>query len=257
MTQTPTPSFVIGGDQDHSNNRPTASGGVSGPFRARRGFDAHGHRGVNFQDPEGPSNLGNPSGDGEVVNTNFFWEHANFLRWEGTAGFLPDPMTQKIVSGESYAIRLDAQGRQLGRIAVWDAGMQGPAKPAINAGSVYAVNQIVDLADPALAMTLLNEFVMLMEDPPTAGPAGDFVLNSTGGPLTPSIGNAAALTIANGEALLWLGDARLGTNGWAVVGGAGAEFTHSGAAATGTTPGDWRYLNILNWTKELAADTDQ
>jgi hypothetical protein len=259
MTATPTPNFVIGGDQDHTNNRPTASGGVSGPFRARRGFDAHGHKGTNFQDPDGPPNLGNPSGDGEVVNTNFFWDHANFLRWDGKAGFLPDPMTQKIVSGESYAVRLDAQGRQLGRIAVWDGQLTtGAAKPAIAPGSVFGVVEIARATDPVLWVTEADGFVLGMEGGAWADhSAGQHCVNATGAPQNVTAGRAAGLVVPDQGALLWLGDSRLGQGGWAAVSAPGLEFRHQGAAAVGTTPGNWRFLNFLNWIKELAADTDQ
>jgi hypothetical protein len=257
MTQTPTPNFVIGGDQDHANNRPTASGGVSGPFRARRGFDAHKHKGVNFEAPDLPTNLANPSGDGEVVQTEFFWQHANFIRWDGRAGFLPDPLTTEIVAGESYAVRMDFGGRFLGRIAVWDGNLSGPAKAAIPAGSVYGVTQIFNLTDPALGQAELDGFVTITEQDPDRVAAGDYVLNSTGGSITVGVGNAAGIRLNDGEALLWMGDQRLGISGWEIVVGPNFEGVHTGAAAVGTTPGNWRYLNTLNWIKALAADPDQ
>ena len=78
MAINPGPRFGIAGGGDSANNRPTTSGGISGPFRARRGFDAHNHKGVNFEDPDLPTNLANPSGIGEVVNTSYFWDHASF-----------------------------------------------------------------------------------------------------------------------------------------------------------------------------------
>jgi hypothetical protein len=57
--------------------------------------------------------------------------------------------------------------------------------------------------------------------------------------------------------LLWLGDSRLGQGGWAAVAGPNLEFRHQGAAAVGTTPGNWRFLNIQNWVKSLINDPDQ
>jgi len=79
---------------------PIASGGTAGPFTARNGFNAHGSKGVNFADPDNPTNWLNPSGDGDVVNTNWFWNHANFMRWDGRVGFLPNPLAENIASGE-------------------------------------------------------------------------------------------------------------------------------------------------------------
>lgn len=252
MTGTP-----IGGNHDHSNDRPTPSGGVSGPFRARRGFDAHGHKGLNFEAPTLPGDPANPSGDGEVVQTEYFWDHANFIRWDGRTGFLPDPLTDTIIAGEQYAVRMDFGGKFLGRIAVWDSNLAGPAKATLIAGSVFGVNQILDLTDPVLGLAKADDFVTATEQDPTAVPAGDYVLNSTGGLLTLTAGNAAGMVLQATEALLWLGDTRIGTSGWAVVQGPNYEFAHMGAAAVGTTPGNWRFLNTQTWLKALAADPDQ
>ncbi len=79
---------------------PITSGGTAGPFTARNGFNAHGSKGVDFADPGDPGNWANPSGDGDVVNSHWFWDHANFMRWDGRVGFLPNPLTQNIASGE-------------------------------------------------------------------------------------------------------------------------------------------------------------
>jgi len=57
--------------------------------------------------------------------------------------------------------------------------------------------------------------------------------------------------------LLWLGDSRLGQGGWAAVSAPDLEFKHQGAAAVGTTPGNWRFLNLQNWIKSLASSADQ
>src|SRR6056300_99024 len=252
MTGTP-----IGGDIDHSNDRPTQSGGVSGPFRARRGFDAHGHKGLNFEAPDIPGNPANPSGDGQVVQTEFFWYHANFIRWDGRIGALPNPLTDTIIAGEQYAIRMDYSGRFLGRIAVWDGNLSGPAKAQIAPGSVFGVNQLFDLTDPVLGLAEADAFVTITEQDPDMVPAGDYVLNSTGGPLVPTAGNAAGLTIPAGEALLWLGDTRLGIGGWGVAPGPNFEFPHNGAASVGVTPGNWRFLNAQAWIKSLASAPDQ
>jgi hypothetical protein len=45
--------------------------------------------------------------------------------------------------------------------------------------------------------------------------------------------------------------------GWGVVAGPNFEFTHTGAAAVGTTPGNWRFLNVQSWLKDLQSDPDQ
>ena len=257
MAINPGPRFGIAGGGDSANNRPTTSGGVSGPFRARRGFDAHNHKGVNFQDPTLPGNVANPSGDGEVVNTSYFWDHANFIRWDGRAGFLPDPLTAEIVAGEQYAVRMDFGGKFLGRIAVWDGNLRGPASTEIPAGSVFGVNQLFDLTDPVLGLAEADAFVTVTEGDIDAVPAGDYVLNSTGGPLTITAGGAAGMIVPDGDALLWLGDTRLGTGGWGVAPAPVFEFAHTGAAAVGKTPGNWRFLNTLTWLKALASDPDQ
>ena len=207
------PTTPIGGNHDHANDRPTASGGISGPFRARRGFDAHGHKGLNFEAPALPGNLANPSGDGEVVQTEYFWDHANFIRWDGRAGFLPNPLTTEIVAGEQYAIRMDFGGRFLGRIAVWDSNLRGAASNEIPAGSVFGVNQLFDLTDPVLGLAEADGFVTITEQDPDMVPAGDYVLNSTGGPLTVTACGAAGMIVPAGDVLPWLGDTRLGTSG--------------------------------------------
>ena len=257
MAINPGPRFGIAGGGDSANNRPTTSGGISGPFRARRGFDAHNHKGVNFEDPDLPTNLANPSGIGEVVNTSYFWDHASFLRWDGRVGFLPNPLTEQIVAGEQYAIRMDFGGRFLGRIAVWDGNLRGPASNEIPAGSVFGVNQLFDLTDPVLGLAEADAFVTVTEGDIDAVPAGDYVLNSTGGPLTVTAGGAAGMVVPAGDALLWLGDTRLGTGGWGVAPAPVFEFAHTGAAAVGVSVGNWRYLNTLSWIKALAANADQ
>ena len=259
MTQTPA-GFNQGVTQtsaDPRNHIPIAGGGTSGPFVARRGFDANHHKGINFENCDPPADWGNPSGNKQVVNSGYFWDHANFIRWDGRAGFLPDPLTTSIAAGESYAIRMDFGGKFLGRIAVWDGNLSGPAKADLAAGSVYGVVQIFDLTDPALGQAEADGFVTVTEQEPGRVAAGDYVLNSTGGPLTITAGGAAGMVLQPAEALLWLGDIRLGTCGWAVVVGPDFKFDHTGAAAVGTSPGNWRYLNTLNWIKALAADPDQ
>ena len=175
MAITPGPRFGIAGGGDSANNRPTTSGGISGPFRARRGFDAHNHKGINFQDPTLPGNVANPSGDGEVVNTSYFWDHANFIRWDGRAGFLPDPVTTEIVAGEQYAVRMDFGGKFLGRIAVWDGNLSGPAKAAISGGSVFPVRELLPITNPAN----WPEHSLFL-DATGAENAGDYLKNATG-----------------------------------------------------------------------------
>jgi len=236
------------------NKRPTASGGISGPFVARRGFDANGHLGTNFEKAALPTNLANPSGIGEVVQTEYFWDHASFIRWDGRLGTLPSPLTDEIVSGEQYAIRLDFGGRDLGRIAVWDGNLDGPAKAALPAGSIFGVNQFAEITNPANVFGDLEGYLLGVQTGAIAANAGDYMLNSSGnasGALT------NGLDVPNGSALLWLNDARLGTQGWAVVAGPNFEFTHTGAAAVGTTPGNWRFLNVQSWLKDLQSDPDQ
>ena len=236
---------------------PTSSGGLSGPFTARKGFDAHNNKGVNFADPGDPTNWLNPSGDGDTVNTNWFWNHANFMRWDGRVGFLPNPLAENIASGECYAVRMDFSGRPLGRIAVWDGNLRGPAVAALPAGNVFGVIRLFNLTDPVLGQVELDGAVTITDDPNVASTAGEYVLNSTGQALTVTGGSAAGTVLNDGDALLWLGDVRIGAAGWAVVQGPNFQFTHQGAAAVGVTPGNWRFLNIQNWVKSLRATADQ
>ena len=230
----------------HSRNqRPTASGGISGPFVARRGFDANGHYGTNFQPPELPGNLANPSGDGTVVQTEYFWDHANFIRWDGRLGSLPNPLTDEIVAGEQYAIRMDFGGRDLGRIAVWDGNLSGPAKAALPAGSVFPVRQ---LGAPTTATDFQAETDLFLQSTGLEQ-AGDFFVNGTGGDvaITSTAHGLDGQVVQDGGSLLYLGDNRLGTEGYAILGPADTQFDHIGAAAVGTTPGNWRFLNVQSW----------
>jgi hypothetical protein len=236
----------------------TASGGRSGPFKAREGFDANKEKGVNFLRPDLPGSPNNPSGNGEVVQTEFFWDHANFIRWDGRQGTLPNPMADVIQSGEAYAIRMDFGGRDLGRIAVWDGNLSGSAKAALPAGSVFGVQLLDDITNPANLITDLDGFVLGIETNAIIGALGSYVLNSTGGSSAAiGVGGATGLVVPDGSALLWLGDTRIGQQGWAVVAGPNFEFVHTGAAAVGTTPGNWRFLNVQSWLKDLQADPDQ
>jgi len=201
-----------------------------------------------------PGNVANPSGDGEVVNTSYFWDHANFIRWDGRSGFLPDPLTTEIVAGEQYAVRMDFGGKFLGRIAVWDGNLSGPAKGDISAGSVFPVRDLITITDPAD----WHQHALFL-DATGAEDAGDYLKNATGA--TQTIAATAhglnGQTVENGGSILYLGDNRLGTDGYAILGAADTQFDHTGAAAVGTTPGNWRFLNTLTWLKSLASDPDQ
>lgn len=263
MTQTPGAGGFSQGvtltNADPRNHVPIPGGGTSGPFVARRGFDANHHKGINFENCDPPADWGNPSGNKQVVNSGYFWDHANFIRWDGRTGFLPDPSTTNIASGESYAVRLDFAGRPLGRIAVWDGQLTtGPARPAVAAGSVFGVVEIARATDPVLWVTEADGFVLGMEGGAWADhSAGQHCLNATGAPQNVTAGRAAGLVVPDQGSLLWLGDSRLGQGGWAAVAGPNLEFRHQGAAAVGTTPGNWRFLNIQNWVKSLINDPDQ
>ena len=238
-------------------NHVTSSGGLSGPFKARRGFDANHHGGYNFEAPDLPQNLANPSGDGTVVQTEYFWDHANFIRWDGRQGNLPDPLTEQIVSGEQYAIRMDFGGRDLGRIAVWDGNLRGMSKPVLPAGSVFGVVLLQTATDPALGQVEMEAFADLASQNPDQVDAGDYILNSSGADITLGGTVAPGLVVPDGQGFLYLGDTRIGNNGFAAVAAPNFEFQHTGAAATGTTPGDWRFLNVQSWLKDLQSDPDQ
>jgi hypothetical protein len=85
--------------------------------------------------------------------------------------------------------------------------------------------------------------------------AGDYIINSGPQYIGVNVG-MPGLVLPPGQWLLYLGDPRLGTNGWAAI-PANGDFQHQGAAAVGVTPGNWRFLNIQNWIKSLASDADQ
>ena len=221
------------------------------PFKAREGFDASGHRGEQFADPR---KLSDPLGDQDVVNRRYFWDHANFIRWDGRAGFLPDPLTTEIIAGEQYAVRMDFGGKFLGRIAVWDDNLSGPAKSDIPAGSVFPVRDRATITDPAK----WPEHALFL-NATGAENAGDYLKNATGvtQTITATAHGLTGQTVENGGSIMYLGDSRLGTDGYAILGAADTKFDHIGAAAVGTTPGNWRFLNTLTWLKSLASDPDQ
>ena len=223
------------------------------PFKARFGFNASGKRGEQFNDPR---KLSDPLGEQDVVNRRYFWEHANYLKLAARIGDLPNPMTDEIVEGESYLIKYDTGGKELTRLAIWDKSLVGPARDVMPAGVIGPTVRLIDVTDPRDADTQFGLFL----DPASVGnlTAGEYVRNSTGTAAIMPIGSlAAGLSVPNGSSLVYMGDDRLGTNGFGILTPPALDIPHTGAAKRGVSPGNWRFGNAHQWVKDLIASPDQ
>lgn len=223
------------------------------PFKARFGFNASGKRGEQFNDPR---KLSDPLGEQDVVNRRYFWEHANYLKLAARIGDLPNPMTDEIVEGESYLIKYDTGGKELTRLATWDKSLVGPARDVMPAGVIGPTTQLKDVTDPLAVDTEFGAFL----DPISVGAltAGEYMTNNTGAAAVMPIGSlAAGLSVPNGSSLVYMGDDRLGTNGFGILTPPATNIPHTGAAKRGVSSGNWRFGNAHQWVKDLIADPDQ